>query len=374
MYRPLGAHPREANLEWQFPSGARVAFAHLEHDDSVYSWQGSQVPLLGFDELSHFNYSQFWYMMSRNRSTSGVPGYIRATTNPDADSWVRKLIDWWIGDDGYPIQKRSGVLRWFIRINDNLIWADSKEALIKTYGKEALPKSLTFVPSSIHDNKILMEKDPSYLASLRALSRVDRLRLEKGNWNVRATAGSYFQREWFPIVDAVPAGWIRAIRFWDRAATKPSEANPDPDWTRGMLVYKYADGRFCVADLKSAQDSPGQIETLIKNVAAHDGPYVQVMSQQDPGSAGVAEAEHFVRMLQGYNVTTATTSKDKETRAKPVSAQAEHHNILVYRAPWNEAMFNELENFPEGKHDDIVDVLSASFNTLCGSFSLLNAL
>lgn len=369
LYHPLDAHPREAFLEWEFPSRMGMKFAHLEHEKTIYDWQGSQIPFIGFDELTHFTEKQFWYMLSRNRSVSGVPGRIRATCNPDCDSWVRALVDWWIDKDGYPIPERSGVLRYFVRIDDKLVWADTKEELINIYGKEYQPKSFTFVPSTIDDNKILLEKDPSYLSNLMALPRVDRLRLRGGNWNVRATAGMLFRREWFPVVSAVPAGWIRAVRFWDRAATKPNEVNPDPDWTRGLLMYKYSDGTFLVGDMRSAQDTPGQIENLVFNTAHHDGYSVSIKSQQDPGSAGVSEAEHFVTMLAGFDVSTETMPKDKVTRAKPVSAQAEVGNIMVLRAPWNDDFFRELEGFPEGKHDDQVDVLSGAFNELAGGLS-----
>lgn len=374
LYTKVNAHPREANLEWEFKSGARMKFAHLENEMTVYNWQGSQIPFIGFDELTHFTEKQFWYMLSRNRSMSGIPGYIRGTCNPDCDSWVRKLIDWWIGPDGYPLKERSGKLRWFIRRDDSFIWADSREELITKYGADQMPKSLTFIPSLLHDNKILMEKDPSYLSNLMALSRVDRLRLLGGNWNVRATSGMMFQREWFKVVDAVPSGWIRAVRFWDRAATRPNESNKDPDWTRGLKLYKYQNGSFCVVDVKSTRDTPAKVEELIKNTASHDTNSVRIMSQQDPGSAGVMEADYFVKMLAGFDVGTMTTSKDKITRAKPVSAQCEAGNILVLRAGWNDDFFTELENFPEGSHDDQVDVLSGAFNALCGGLSIADVL
>lgn len=371
LYSQLGCHPRESSLEWEGPSGWRMKFAHLEYDKTVFDWQGSQIPYIGFDELTHFSEKQFWYMLSRNRSTSGVPGYVRATCNPDADSWVRKFIDWWIGPDGLPIKARSGILRWFIRINDKLVWGDSREELTAKYG-DVLPKSLTFIPSTLADNKILMEKDPSYQASLAALNPVDRARLMGGNWNIRASAGVYFRREWFPVIDVVPAGWISAMRFWDRAATKPHSENKDPDWTRGLKMYRYSSGMYLVADVKSDQDTPGKIETLIKNVASHDGKAVKIMCQQDPGSAGVAEAEQFKKLLAGYFVKTIPFSKDKVTRAKGVSAQCEAGNVHVLRAPWNDDFFAELENFPDGAHDDQVDTLSGAFNDLSGSFSLFD--
>lgn len=374
MYLPCRAHPREAYLDWTFSSGMKVKFCHLELERSVLDHQGAQYPLIGFDELTHFTQNQFFYLLSRNRSMSGVPGYIRATCNPDCDSFVRDLIDWWIDDNGDPIPERSGKLRWFIRQDDNLYWADSRQALIDQFGPDELPKSLTFIPSKLQDNQILMQSDPSYLANLKALSRVERMRLLGGNWNVRAAAGTLFRTEWFPIVNEVPGGWISIMRFWDRGATKPHEGNKDPDWTRGLKLYKYRNGTYCVGDLKSMRDTPAKVTEMIRAVASMDGQTCRIMSQQDPGSAGVMEAEHFVRMLSGYDCRIMVTSKDKVTRSLPVSAQAEVGNILVLRAPWNKEFFAELENFPTANHDDIVDTLSGSFNEMCGGYSILDTL
>lgn len=365
LYGPIRAHPRESVLEWIFPYGWKLKFAHLEHESTVFEWQGAQIPFIGFDELTHFSEKQFFYMLSRNRSMSGVKGYVRATCNPDADSWVRKLVDWYIGPDGFPIKERSGVLRWFIRQNETLVWADTREELIAKYGADEVPKSFTFISANITDNRALMEKDPSYLANLRALSRVDRERLLGGNWNIRPSAGNFFRREWFNVIDAVPADVIARIRYWDRAATRPSETNKDPDWTRGVLLYRRANGRFLVADLRSVRGSPHEVESLVKNTASHDSIKVPVGLEQDPGSAGVSDIANMTRLLAGYALRIRKPTKDKETRAKPFSAQCEAGNVDVLRGPWNDEFFSELENFPEGAHDDIVDAASGGFSELC---------
>lgn len=384
LYKQIGGHPREAILEWEFPKGMRVKFAHLEHEKTVYDWQGAQIAFIGFDELTHFSEAQFFYMLSRNRSMSGVPGRIRATCNPDADSWVRTFIDWWIGPDGFPIKDRAGVIRWFIRENDAVIWADTKEELIEKYtepGKVIIPKSFTFIPSLIYDNKILMEKDPSYLSNLHALPRVERLRLLGGNWNVRRSAGMYFQREWFPILDAIPSGWIDVVRYWDKAATKPNESNKDPDYTVGLKLYKYADGSYVVGDVRRLRDTPLKVEQFIKNTAFQDTLNVTICIEQEPGSSGVADADNYVRLLSGFNVRVRKPSTDKVTRALPVSAQAEHGNIKILRGPWNDDFLKELENFPPEEsssdsrgHDDQVDTLSGAFNEMCTNIGLLDVL
>jgi hypothetical protein len=193
--------PRESRFDWTFPAGPRVSFRHMEHEKTRYQYQGAQIPFIGFDEVTEFTWKMFSFMLSRNRSTCGVWPYIRATCNPDPDSFVAELIDWYIDDDGYPILERSGVPRWFVNLNDQLHWADQPGPLVEQFGKEAIPKSFTFIPSSIYDNKILLDADPGYMANLMALPYVERMRLLKGNWHIRPAAGTLFRREWFEVVE-----------------------------------------------------------------------------------------------------------------------------------------------------------------------------
>ncbi len=355
-----------------------MKFAHLEHEKTVFDWQGSQVPYMAYDELTHFSRQQFFYMLSRNRSGSGVRGYVRGSCNPDPDSFVRQLIDWWIGPDGYAIPERSGVLRWFVILEDQIHWANSKEELHEKFGHgdSILPKSFTFIPSNVHDNKILLQKDPGYLANLMALPRIDRLRLLGGNWNVRPTAGMFFQRSWFPVIDAMPANVIRRVRAWDKAATKPTPENPDPDWTRGVKLAKLSDGRIVIEHVTGCRDTPLAVERLVRNTATQDGHGVTVSIAQDPGSAGVADADNFTRLLMGYPIVRNKPSRDKITRCKPLSAQCEAGNVLVLRGEWNEEFFSEVESFDgeDGHKDDIVDAASDGFNELCSNVSILNVL
>ena len=136
MYMPLGISYKTQPYQITFPSGAKIAFSHLQYEKDVYSYQGSQIPLICFDELTHFTETQFWYMLSRNRSMCGVKPYIRATCNPDADSWVKVLISWWLDDEGFPIRERSGVVRYFFRKDGEIIWGDTRQELMEKYDKQ----------------------------------------------------------------------------------------------------------------------------------------------------------------------------------------------------------------------------------------------
>jgi predicted phage terminase large subunit-like protein len=366
IYPALGAKSNLSRLQWAFPAGATLTFAHLEHEKNKFDWQGSQIAFIGFDEVTHFTEGQFWYMLSRNRSTSGVRPYVRATCNPDPDSWVAKFIAWWIDQEtGYAIPERSGVIRYFIRRNNEIIWADSPEKLTEQY-PGSQPKSCTFIASSFQDNKLGLERDPGYLANLEALPTVERERLKMGNWKVKPAAGDYFKKSYFPIVDAAPALGQR-IRYWDRAGTEPSESNPDPDWTAGLRASLAADGYVYIEHVERFRGTPGKVAKRVRSIAEQDGRTISIGIEQDPGQAGKFEAETYVSLLREFVVFTVPPQGDKETRATPASTAAEHGRIRLVRGPWNDAFLDELESFPKGAHDDQVDALSGAYNQLIGN-------
>jgi predicted phage terminase large subunit-like protein len=345
-----------------------VKLSHLEYEHTVLDWHGSQVPCICFDELTTFTRHQFFYLLSRNRGTTGVRPYIRASCNADAGSWVAELIAWWIDQEtGYPIADRSGVIRYFVRGGDDqLIWYDTRrEAMAATGQSKETIKSLTFIAAKLADNPALMERDPAYLGNLMMLPAVERERLLNGNWKIRPSAGLYFNRSWCQVIDIAPRV-IDVVRAWDLAAT-PETAENDPDWTCSVKVGRLSDGRYLVMDATAFRGSPAEVERRMFNLASQDGYITTVAVPQDPGQAGKAQIASLVRMLAGYRVDFSPETGDKVTRFSPFSAQAEAGNILVVRGPWNERWFQMLEGFPELPHDDDCDATSRAFNTVAQS-------
>jgi predicted phage terminase large subunit-like protein len=381
MYPLVGGDPKEASLWWKFPKGSSISFAHLEYEKNTLDWQGAQIPFIGFDELTHFTEKQFWYLMSRNRSMCGVKPYIRATCNPDADSWVAKFIAWWIDQEtGLAIPERGGVLRWFVRIDDQLIWGDSA-AELEAANPGAIAKSVTFVPASLADNQALAATDQGYLANLMALPLVERERLLKGNWKIRATAGTFFQRGWFEFVSAVPAN-ARRCRGWDMAATKAKVNKPksaQPDATAGVKLA-YAAKVFYVEHCEHLRGSAGEVKSTILSRAATDGTACTVRLAQDPGQAGKDQAETYIKALAGYPVVAKPISGEKTVRAKPASAQSEVGNVKIVRTgdptkdAWIEPFLDEICAFPGGVNDDRVDAFADALNELAlgSSYTLEN--
>lgn len=368
IYPIFGANPRGQMLEWTFPSGAVVRFAHLENENTVLSYQGAEIVLLGFDELTHFSQGQFFYMLSRNRTTCGVRPYVRATCNADSGSWVARLVEWWVDQStGLAIPERSGILRWMVRINDEIRWGDTRQEMLDRFGADCEPKSFTFISSSLFDNQILVRADPGYLANLKALPKVDRERLLYGNWKISPSAGNAFRREWVDVIDAAelpPA--LTKVRGWDLAATPVTTESPDPDFTVGVLMGRDREnGHIYVIDGRSLRATAGGVEDAVANTAAQDGRDTIVSMPQDPGQAGKSQCLVYAKRLLRYRLRTSLESGDKETRFGPFSSACEHGNVTFVRGGWNAEFFDILEQFPTpGIHDDHADACSRAYNEL----------
>jgi len=329
LYPLLGGKPTLQPAQWVFPTGARVTMTHLQHEKNKYDWQGSQVPLIEFDELTHFTRSQFFYLLSRNRSLSGVQPYMRATCNPDPDSWVVEVIGWWIGEDGFPIKERGGVIRWFVNINDTLRWADTREELLEQYGEDCEPKSLTFIPSSIYDNKILLEKDPSYLANLKAQSQEEQMRLLHGNWKYRREGG-LVKRAWI-LRGSAPVELLRVVVAVDPSVT----ANKTSAECGIVVVAIDRQKRGYVLDDLSGVLTPEQWGRRVVNAYIHYGADLVVGEVNNGGDL----VETLIRSMDpSINYKAVRASRGKIVRLEPVAGLYERSLITHTR------IFDPLEN------------------------------
>lgn len=381
IYPRFGAKP--SGLKWVFPSGATVDFGYLDLDKDKNNYDGAQVPLICFDQLEQIKGDNFFYMLSRNRSDCGVRPYIRATCNPKPRSWLSKFISWWIDPNtGYAIPERSGVLRWFVRLNNEIIWGDSRQELVDRFkdkfDDEIRPLSVTFIPATLRDNPSLMKANPDYLSNLLALDAVEKERLLDGNWLIEHTSGKVFKRHWFNLVKAVPspAQFVSLARHWDRAATAFGG-----DWTVGLLMGRTRDDEYYIIDIVRGQWGVAEVREALKKTAALDamkyGRKVEIGLEQEPGSAGVDTIYQTVKDLAGYATYVERPTGSKIERAKPLSAQAAVRNVFVLEAEWTEVYLDEMEDFPPKSkrtgdkednlgNDDQVDASSGAFNRLAG--------
>lgn len=374
IYPEYGGVPNLSRHSWTFPAGSRVTFAGLQYEVSVNDWRGSQIAAIHFDQLETFTRHQFFYMLSRNRSLCGVRPYIRATCNPEP-GWLADFLSWWIAEDGYADLSRAGKLRWMVVENDFVHWADTKEELKKQF-PGIKPKSVTFIPSTVYDNKILLQNDPGYIANLQAMSLVDRERLlgdaeRGGNWKIKPEAGKLFNRAWFPIINDWDKNraWSAVIR-WDFAATEQSLKSQDPDFTAWCVMIRDKNGEQIVLEAGQKRLKPTDVYAEFAERSRYWWDYFRKMGiglmvrwEIEPGSASTREARYLAGLVPFADAHGIRSVGNKIVRAKPLASQAEHGFVSVLKGAWNEEWLNHMHSQP-AEHDDMMDAASGAHDDL----------
>jgi len=367
-----------------FPSGAEIAMTHLETDDDAEKFRGLQISAAMIDEATQITEDHTLVVLSRLRSKAKMVPNLFLTCNPSPDSFLRNWIDWWIipkgmENAGRPDPERDGKVRWFIRQDNQMIWADTKEELIATYGKHVLPLSLQFISATIYDNPPLIKSNPGYLANLQGLKRVKQERDLYGNWDIREDSSGYFKQEWLgEPVNPHDLEIVSYCRAWDIAGALPSETAPNPDWTAGVLIGKTKNGLYVILDVVRFRARYGEVIERIIQVAKEDPEGTQIILPKEPGQAGIAAGQMMVKTLAAEQIGARlrATNKSKIVRFQPFTSVAEAGLVRYVKAHWNDVYFSELEAF-DGSHnkkDDMVDSTSDAFITLAQRIQIPNFL
>ena len=199
---------------WNFPSGAKIYFGSMQYTKDRTNYQGKAFDFIGFDELTHFEWEEYSYMMSRNRPTGpGTRVYMRATTNPGGigHGWVKaRFIT--PAPPGTPITEE-----YTVKLPDGT--------------EQKLQRARVFIPSSIFDNPALLANDPGYLASLASMPEAEKQALLYGSWDSfsgqvftewRNDPARYEDQRWTHVIApfTIPKHW-QIYRGFDFGFSKP---------------------------------------------------------------------------------------------------------------------------------------------------------
>lgn len=128
---------------------------------------------MAFDQLEDFDAKSFFYLISRNRGSSGIRSYVRATANPQP-GWLAEFLAWWLDPNtGYPIPEyaTASSAGWSVSTTSSTgatrrrrCWPAGLTATRRT----STPRSATFIKSTADDNPIGLALNPAYKATINA--------------------------------------------------------------------------------------------------------------------------------------------------------------------------------------------------------------
>ena len=215
-YKPVFPKARynASSHTWTFPSGAKIIFGSMQHQTDRYNYQGKAYDFIGFDELTHFTWEEYSYLMSRNRPNGpGTRVYTRATANPGGigHGWVKaRFIT--------PAPPGTRMVQ-LVKVKT----PDGREIVKR--------RTRIFIPSTVFDNRALLENDPGYLGTLAALPEAEKKALLYGDWDSfsgqvftewKNDPAHYDDQRWTHVVHPfrIPAHW-KIWRGYDFGYSKP---------------------------------------------------------------------------------------------------------------------------------------------------------
>ncbi len=172
---------RDSTKEFLFPGGSRIKLGYLSEEGDALQYQGQAYEVIGMEEATQFTESQYYAMteccrLAGQMKEKFVPR-MYFTCNPGGvgHAWVKRLFidrDYRAGEDG---------------------------------------RDYVFIPSTVYDNRYLIQENPEYVRSLESLPPLRRRAMLDGDWD--AFEGQYFtefdraKHEIAPF--AIPSHWHR---------------------------------------------------------------------------------------------------------------------------------------------------------------------
>jgi phage terminase large subunit-like protein len=385
---------REQKKEIIFPNGAKIKYQQAENtakakDDA----QGQEFTMVTVDEACQHDFEFLEYLMSRLRSPSRHFSRMVMSCNPDPDHKIRELIDWYIGEDGFPIPEREGVVRYFIRESGEFVWGDTREDLGDRFGIaesdwEEKIISFSFVSGLVYDNPFMLENNKSYVAFLEGLNEVDKAQLLYGNWDARLVGANYWERGWLKEIstDEAPSdiSWCRA---YDLATTERSQANKYPDPTACAMIgksngYYYLAGNYHENFYDDLYEVYGQFckrsgdrDNHIIMQAELDGDSVTIVLPVDPGASGRTAYESMAANFTEHGFLVKPdpmpNNKSKLVRFQPFATACENGLVSILVDTFDKKtlsfIYKQLEKFDgerstASKKDEFPDLFSSGFN------------
>lgn len=191
-----------------FKAGGQLKFDYFDSKGEGDNWfksfadrmQGGSYTDILWDEASQAESVKIDYMFTTLRSSSKLRPRMSMACNPNPESILQKMVmSYWVGQDGFTIRERSGRKRWYYKGGGNdFVWGSTPQNVyekVKYRLFENFPfdninetnckhylKCCSFLYAPLDDNKLLLDNNPEYKASVMSGDTEQDMINVQGNW------------------------------------------------------------------------------------------------------------------------------------------------------------------------------------------------
>jgi predicted phage terminase large subunit-like protein len=263
------------------------------------------------------------------------------------------------------IQKSAEARDWrYVRLS---ALAETQEERDKANAKVGLPAGLPDPLNRLPGEALCPDRYPQ--EELEGRRRVEGIGFETVyQQNETARGGNFFQRDWFPVVDRLPANAeFRIVRYWDLAASRADSAC----YTSGVLMAKVgrSNPEYYILDVVRDRWASAERNEMMRSTAMCDKtrPGFERTWFEKPVFDKKNEASRAIQAkLMGFpfGADNVSGQGSKELRAEPLADAAKAGFVKLLAGAWNSAFLTELEGFPKTQYKDQVDSAAGAFAKL----------
>lgn len=299
--------------------------------------------------------------------------YDEAGRDVDGMSWQLAIASVRVGEEpmAWATTTPAGKFHWlyeFFAFEEEI-----SEEILEKFQELAEDRELTAVfETSMEAN--MDNLDAGFIIAMDLAYPKGYLRAQEREGKFVSPEGSLGDEEWFKgkVLPMSPETVKKRIRYWDLAATekevKTTRKKKDPDETIGVLfsfVMENDVRKFYIEDQIGGRWGWKKIKETMRDVALLDGPFVEVVIEQEPGASGpniVAEFQDYFKKEVGaaWKVSGHSPIGDKVLRAQSWFGEAANGQFWMVFGNWNRAFLDQLDSFPDVPYDDRVDAVSGA--------------
>lgn len=213
---------------WRLPGGKVMELGSVKEPGDWIKYQGRAHDAKLFDEICHFTEMQFRTLIGWLRTDKPeIRQRVVCAGNPPTDAageWVKRFWAPWL-DPQHPNPAKPGELRWFVTNEDGEDQEVPGPEPVMIGGDLMMPKSRTFIPSSVEDNLFLLST--GYKQTLQAMPEPLRSQMLRGDFNAGVSD---------PAWQVIPTDWVKAAQArWVKREKKGTMTALGFDPSRGGI-------------------------------------------------------------------------------------------------------------------------------------------
>lgn len=166
--------------------------------------------------------------------------------------------------------------------------------------------------------------------------------------------GGEWRKEWFTIMDKseIPLQSLRWELIIDGAYTKDTKNDP----SGFQICAKWGNNLVIFSSIDKYLEMPELIKFIPNHINASGLPISMTLVEPKASGKSIVQIIRQETKINVSEIKTKFVNSSKIENARACSSYIEGGRVILVKASWNEHFLHQVATFPNGKHDEHIDL------------------